>query len=294
MGLLIGQKNWTMARDNEGHRTYRTTWLIYANSLDGPHSILNTAGLPSIGAPWIFGNDNDPWAFCVPETDIRMSLEGEPNEFWELDQTFTTRPLKRCQDASIDNPLNEPYSISGSFVNERREAKFDRNGDLMKTSSHELIRGDVIERDYGNSNIIFSWNQLVLPLELATEYRNSLNDADLWGLEARKIKMSRFHFTRKLYGTCSFYYTTTYEFDIDFEGFDRSTYDQGTRVLAAGGDKDDPNDFVQAKDLLGENYNEVLLDGEGNALAKDADPVEITLELYDEKNLLMLGIPPTL
>ena len=132
-----------------------------------------------------------------------------------------------------------------------------------------------------------------LPLETFTDMINTVNDATLWGLPKRTVKLSNVSWSRVLYGTCAFYFTVTYDFDIDFETFDRTIIDEGTRVLTKGGDKDNKNDFEVYKDVNGENTR-VFLDGAGSALGDGADPVEIEIEYYKESNFLTLGIPSTL
>jgi len=121
---------------------------------------------------------------------------------------------------------------------------------------------------------------------------DTLNDRPLWGLEARKIKLSNVSWERLLYGTCTFYYKVTYEFDIrmDDDGFDRKLIDEGTKELKPGGDPNDPRDFQVYKDGNGENTR-VLLDGAGKALTAEADPFEIDLKYYKESNFGLLGLP---
>lgn len=290
----VGRKNWSCSRDREGHRTYKLRLQVRTSSLsDGPATVLETPGLPLIGSIWNFGNDFDAYAYCTPEATVTPVVKNEANRWWFVDHTFSTNLGQRCQDNRIEDPLNEPEKLSGSFVKYKEEASRDRFGNAIKSSSHEMFRGPQVEFDNNRPTVVIEKNFSVLGLDTFAEMVDTVNDATLWGLAKRKIKLSNVSWTRKLFGTCNFYFTRRYEFDINFDTFDREVIDEGTKVLQDGGNKDDPRDFIRYKDQFGEN-NRVLLDGMGNALANGAAPINITVEKYDESNFLLLGIPTVL
>ena len=175
-----------------------------------------------------------------------------------------------------------------------REATHDRFEVALKSSSHERFRGKAVEIEDSRPTVRIGFNVLTLPLATLSEYMHAVNDATLWGLGPRKVKVARISWERKLYGVCTFYYTITYEFEIKFDTWDRLLIDEGTRKLAPGGDPTDPEDFVVAKDKTDENKGTILLDGSGAPLAA-GDPLVIdTRELYVPRNLLLLGIPTSL
>lgn len=286
---------WAAERDKDSHRDYEITWLVEASSPDdGPQTVSNATAMPLVGSQWTFGNDNDLWAYCLPTMKIRrFAVENEPDVWWLVDQIFSTRPLARCQDEVIENPLDEPPQLSGSFVKYTKEAIKDRNGNPFKNSSHERLKGKILERDYNRPTVKIAMNMLTQQLATYSPMIDTVNDAPLWGLSERMIKLSNAQWTRKLYGTCTFYYTVEYEFDIDFDTFDRKTWDEGSKILVPGGDPTNPAHFQVFKDIYGENTR-IFLDGAGNPLAAGDPPVELTLEFYDEANFLLLGIPGSL
>lgn len=294
---VVGRLNWELEQDKDGHRTYSIEWLVRVTDFedDGPATVLGASGLPAVGATWAYGNDSDAWAFCWPTARVRPVLRAEKGKYWIVEQTFTTKPLNRCQTSSIENPLNEPADISGNFVKFVREATRDRNGDLLTSSSHEQYRGAIVERDDNRPGIRASVNLVSLPLATACPLIDTLNDATLWGLPINAIKFSNMPWQRKLYGTCTYYYTVTYEFEVDYNTlFKRYIMDEGTKVLKPGGDANNPKDFARNKDLLG-GHGKILLDGSGEALDDAANPYIWEKELYDESNFLLLpGLPTSL
>ena len=291
---VIGQLDWTAQRDKEGQRSYTVKWLVKSTSVyDGPAHAMTASGLPAIGSYWNPGNDYDTWAFCTPQVTVQPLYKRERSYYWTVQNHFSTKPRERCQDGTVENPLDEPMGISGTFANFTREVTKDKDDNDILTSSHEIIRGPAVEFDDNRAAVSISKNVLTLPLTTYTEMINTVNDSTLWGLSARKIKLSNVSWERVLYGTCSFYYTINYDFDIDFEGFDRTIIDEGTKVLKVGGNKNNPNDFEVYKDVNGENTR-VFLDGNGSALGEGLDPVEIEIKYYKESNFLTLGIPTSL
>ena len=302
---IVGKLDWSGSRDEEGHREYKVVHLVQSSLTDGPLTVMNTSGLPAIGSFWNYSglsSDVDPWAFCRPNMQITPRVSEEPNRFWEVEQTFSTKPLKRCQDTSIDNPLDEPDRISGGFTKYTEEAAKDRFGLPILSSSHEQIRGSGVEKDNNRPTVTIEKNLSVLPLGVFAAMLDTVNSSSLWGLPARCIKLSSVSWSRQLYGTCYFYYTVSYEFDIRYDtiagiagGFDRVLIDEGTMVLSKGGDKDNPQDFEKYKDRNGENAR-AILNGDGEAWDGTGTdgPGNITVYLYNESNFLLLGIPTSL
>lgn len=290
----LGPLSWSLDANEEGHRDYKLRWLCLATSADdGPFTVLQASGLPTIGSAWSIGNDSDPWAFCWPNWKVTQIIDGEQNLHWVVEQPFSTRPLRRCQTTTIGDPLSEPAKISGSFLNYTEEATTDYLGNPLVSSSWEQLRGPLVERDACRATVNIGLNVLTLPLAGYTAMMNTLNDATLWGLAARCVKLSGVTFERNLYGTCSYYYTINYAFDIDFNTHDRELLDEGTRVLVGSGTLSNPLHFVAYKDLTGEN-SRVILDGAGNAWNGVGSPGTFLNQKYAESNLLLLGIPASL
>jgi hypothetical protein len=294
-GVIVGRHSWSLGRDKDGHRSYIMQTKVRTNDpADGPSVVFNTPGLPAIGSTWAEGNDVDAYAYCWPTLKVtQFGSKGEPDQTWLVENKFSTEPLTRCQTTSIDDPLAEPATISGSFLKYRVEATHDRSGTALLNSSGEQFRGSIVERDKSSPTIRIGQNLATLPLATYAPMIDTLNDATLWGLPARSIKLSNASFERRLFGVCTFYYNVVYEFDVDYSTFDRDILDHGTKLLKAGGTPDDPRDYNVAKDSNGEN-TEILLDGSGGALTSFASPFVFNVEFYDDSNFLLLGIPTSL
>lgn len=298
----IGRTKWTLNEDDEGWRDYDLQYLVMTSDVDdGPAVVFFASGLPTIGTPWLFGNDDDPWAHRTPYARVSPIVTKEPNKWWTIDLKFSNRPRWRCQDEQIDDPLAEPQRLSGSFVKYVKKVQKDRNGNLILSSSHELITG--LEMDANRPNVIVEQNVSSLGAPTFASMVDTLNDATLWGLAARKIKLSNVSWEKRLYGVCSYYYTRRLEFDIRFEGFDHTDVaDAGYKKFDletwpdTPANRADPTKYVIAKDRAGENSPvKILLDGNGDPLTDPTSPVFLpTIELYPQSNFSLLGIPTSL
>jgi hypothetical protein len=311
-------------RDEEGFREYKVVWLVKAAYLDGPYVVLQTPGLPSVGSYYSIGNDSDPWAWCRAGTKIKshQAKAGEDTRYWTVEQTFSNKPpgskdkdKERCQDVQIEDPLLEPPKVSGNFVNRSEEAvtasvvKVKKgDGTITRTdtnlpirnSAGELLRGPQVEFEKGYPTVSIEQNVSNLQLALCSSLINGVNDAPLWGLSTRMIKLSQFSWSRHYQGICSVYYTRKFEFEVNDKTFDRDALDEGTKCRQGHWDAagayvvDNANKFVRALDAH-DNPIRVVLNGDGRPLDVDiTDPGKVHIEKYPEVNFLSLGIPTTL
>lgn len=288
-----GLVDWSLDVDEEGYRNYTAVHRVITNDPeDGPYTIMATPGLPSAGSTWTIGNDDDPWSFCTRGGKVSLEKIEDSHRQWLVGQTFTNRPKSRCQTTTIDNPLLEPARISGSFVKFTKEATVDRFGDPILNSAFERIRGKVVERDHNRPTVRIGLNLATINLNTICAFNDCVNDATLWNLAAHCVKLSNISWQRLMYGTCTYYFTVEYEFEIDFKTWKRELVDEGTKELKVGGTATNPAHFRAAVD---ERYlpTTKLLNGAGQPLGAGEDPYIFTKELYEPKNLLLLGIPTT-
>lgn len=254
--LLPGQRTWSMEKDDEGHRTYTIAYRVeVGSSLDGPSVALTASGLPTIGNYWVLDNENDPWAFCTPGVKISPVVDGEPNTFFDLEYTFTTRPIRQdptnFSDSGLDgsgipggggtpsspsgsgveNPLQIPDRVSGSFNRYTEEITKDWLGLPVLNSAHEQLRGPTVEFDKNRMSVRIEQNRSNLQLPLLLSMIDTVNDRVMWGFGIHQIKLSSAPWERKYFGPGVKYYTRTLEFEIRSEGFDREVLDEGTKAL---------------------------------------------------------------
>jgi hypothetical protein len=235
-----------------------------------------------------------------------MVKQKETNRWWTIDQTFSTKGNnKKCQEEKIEDPLLEPMKVSGSFVKTQEEATYDRNGLPIKSSSHEQIRGETVKFDKMNPTVRIEQNVPALQLGLLAQMSNAVNDAVIWSVAVRCVKVAGISWERLFHGGCYIYYKRTFDFEISETTFDRDVLDEGTKALSgrwvndtwtlvningSPPNPDNPAHFNRYKDRNGENAK-VILDGLGKPINDDTEPGNVHVEKYEERNLLLLGIP---
>lgn len=274
-----GLTTWNMAEDDEGHREYHIEFKVRADDTDGPYNVRNTAGLPLPGSFWQFRGDIDPVAFCKRRSLINpIQKDSEATTLWKAGFTFSTRPDKRCQDNRFEDPLTEPMRVSGSWTRYKEEATKNRFGNPLKFSSHERMKGPQIEFETGLPTVRVEQNVLNLELDLLAALIHTVNDAPLWGLPIRCVRLASVSWSKEFYGSCYPYYKRSLEFEVNPDTFDRDIADEGRkvlygrwerpgvwRILCIDGDWPDhknPAHFVDFKSYEG-NPSVALLNGKG-------------------------------
>jgi len=236
--LVPGQTSWSpLSVDAYGHRTYKIKFLVQSDDpKDGPATAFQTPGLPQPGSLWVFDNDEDVWAWCREECEVREVTSQEPNVHFTVEKTFSTKPpefnQQRCNDTKIEDPILEPYKISGDFTRFTEEATHDRFGLPITNSAWEAIRGQQTEFDSSRGTIQIEQNVLDLQLPLLNAMRDTLNDSVLWGFPARCIKLSVQPWERKFYGQCYVYYTRKLTFETNVK---QSVDDSGNPLFNPDG-----------------------------------------------------------
>lgn len=319
---LLGPYTWSMDMDDEGQRTYTLKQKVAASDEeDGPTTVYFTAGLPQIGAVWDYGNDYDAWAYCIPKRSIQPKYQddGEPVQVWDVVSYFTTIPQTRCQDNQIDDPLLEPDRISGGFTKYTQEEAFDKDGNPIVSTGFEFLKGPMVEFDRNRPTIRIEQNVVDLELNVFAQMIDRVNISPLWGLPARSIKLSNVSWERLLFGTCGYYYTRTFDFDINYETFDRTVLDEGRKIINGkwetevdgfgrtiikkpynwiiddDADPYNPKDYIEFKDPSGELstliYDSVAI---GSIWTGEYAASTKNVQRYKEANFLALGVPATM
>jgi hypothetical protein len=309
-----GRLDWGGGRDMELHRTYWVKFLLETDDdLDGPQTLTFGPSLPVIGASWTYGNENDAYALCYPLIDCETVVKNEKNFWWVLKYTFSTKPWIACATATfgtITTPLTQPDTITGSFVNYQERTCRRRRGDTgTGTGEGPVIVSSSLEpiwvtKDKNRPTVSIQQTRLNLELGTFSSMLNTLNDATLWGMPPRCVKLRNVPWRRLVWGLCTFYYQRTLEFDISYDSFDLvDLRDQGHRVLdkkklAANPylDRTNPDNFERCCDEKGNVNKVVLLNGRGEMCSDPTSHFHYIdkVELYEESNFLTLGVPATL
>lgn len=321
-----GARSWSLKRDVDGHRNYRITHRVHVDrEIHGPLAALElTPGLPEPGSTWDEGDLEDEWAFFTQEADVEQAGRGPDNQFFDVTQYATTKPTIDCSQDGRTDPLLFPDRVRIESINYVTEVTVDINGDPYANSAWELFRGPQAEYDAHRLRVVIEQNVADLEITLLQSLMHNLNDATMWGFDPRMIKFSGFDAEPKYHSNCEKYWLRRLTFDIASD-FDRCILDEGTKVLDGKWDKDpssstfgqyiprranpfnpftsdadpnNPNDFIHYVDYNG-NPTRVILNGRGvpwdatgvSSGTADDNAGSICLQVYDQGNLFLLGVP---
>jgi hypothetical protein len=300
--VLDGPVHWDLTRAQDGHRDYKIIWQLHTdNPDDGPNLAMNCPGMPAIGSTWRFGNDNDPWAYCWPNLAVAPVQQKEKCAIWTAEQLFTTRPFSRCAQNQIESPFLEPMRLGGTFTKLTKLGTHDRFGRRIQKPSFEPFTGNSVEFDDNRPTIEVGFNAMFLPLAVLAPLIDVVNDAPLWGLPARTIKVANARWSRAVYGTCSYYFPVDFSLEVNYNTWDRKLQNDCQKRLktmerdGVTGDPDNPDDYVVNTDEKG-NPCPCILNNDGTLWdgADPDNPPTTTVEYYDQNNLLTLGLPADL
>ena len=293
--------------ETDGYRDYWIKFFVESFAGDGPQTVTFASGLPFVGQPWNYGNDFDSGAYCTPFIGITQhgpaEEDGEP--FWILEYKFTSRPRANCQDYQYDNPVLRPPKVSGSFIERSIKVRKDKDGEDILTTSHELVE---VQETKAYPVVQIEQYGLDLGLSTFSTMVNGVNDAPLWGLAARTVKLSNVSWQKLQWGSCFDYYTRFLDFEINFSTWDHSYIpNKGQKMIRGawvytpppvdtwlysideGADADNPTDYIDAYDPRGSSV-ENWLDPDTGAPTDTPNYLD-EKKLRTEHNFLTLGIP---
>jgi hypothetical protein len=248
---LTGQREWKGRREDDGNYTFQVTHRVLCNPGEGPYAVLMAEGLPQPGDLWKFNIDPVTgaageqmiWAYCGMGADAeQQTADGSPGKgnasYWDVSQTFSTKPPGRTQPAG--DPLLEPQKVTGSFSRTSKEALNDRFGIPITNSAWERFHGQQVEFDSGHTVVNVEQNVAELNLPALVAAYQTVNGLPLWGMPKRTIKLSGISWDPHDYTRAdpltgapipSRYYTRKFEFEANWEGWDRDLLDEANKVL---------------------------------------------------------------
>lgn len=320
-----GHTRWSGERDNDGHYTYRIVHRVRVDdspgSAEGPATALRTPGLPLPGSLWTIDGEVDLNAVCQWDAKATPVID-ERMPYWDVEQIFTTRPSSNCRIRSgtgtgtgntATDPLAEPPKVSGNFIKYTEEKTHSYLGDPFQTSSHEQIRGPLVEFDSSRLTFRITINEASLDLQTKIALIDTVNTTPFYDFAYRTVKLSNITWQQLYYADCQCYFETTYEFEVNPEGFDREALDEGTKALKGQWNKttgvwelvningsppsaSNPSHFVRITDFYG-NPMRAILNGAGVPATNisgtgTADQGRINIEYYDESEFNSIaGLP---
>jgi hypothetical protein len=252
------------------HRQYDVVAQVTCSSeSDGPQTVLN--GVRSslqYGSTFAYGNDSDPYATL---RSIRNARRTDKRKIWQVDLQYSTKGSQRDPADQPGDPLSWAWKVRGSFGSGQKWLTKDRTGRALVNSANEPFE-DVPPIDNPLLILALEKNTATIDLDQWAEARGKVNDATLWGLSGRRVRLMQWAWDVAWTGNGQAYIVNKFEVSIDFDGYYYEPLDMGFREI--DGIDLDGNATYSPMLLKGELPSKPLfLNGQGGRLAEGANPI---------------------
>lgn len=292
--------------NSEGNHEYVNVYHVYTDDIDDAADTARgssavSAGLPDYKASWSWGNDSNAFALAQSRmAELVETDEAQPYyKKWRVTINYTTAGDPRDSSGGggsgsgsregIQDPTDEQWRISGSYVQTTERTSVDRHGERITNSAEEEVLADVPS---GYDTLILSGNTSTIDLVVRAAAIGKCSEKPMWGLEKRQVFLSQWAYEVK-YKASTAYVAHRLEWwiappkDPDTEeGLWNFVYlDQGTREKVS--DLEDPK--LRYKPILVRDVPASLpLDLNGRILNLDTFPEGklIAKEVIDEYDFL--------
>lgn len=284
-----------------GHRTYTSNFRVYTNDVnDGASTVMIYSGLPKLGDPYLWQNSWDYGARLNSLPVVRLEREDfHARKIWLVTCTYTTRG-RQFEEQVPDNPLNLPWKISGDADEWVEEAAEDVNGNPIRNSSFQQIRGKQVERFRTRRKWVLQKNFAAVNQNFIDHFEGSINRSTvrLLGIvyPPKTLYMRRIVFNREWYAYSTPYWPHTFQIDVNPKTFNLKLVDKGTmQVIPLAGNIWDPADMTAITDPVTGDQIERYLNGLAGPLPAGVDPVLLNdptgFQIYEDEEWNIIGFP---
>lgn len=269
--------SWTGQEDEKGKMAFSTEYLVEVDSdMDGPAIVLAGEGVPKRGQVYHVNYDHVTTAYCRSRSARRRA---------GLLKTWEVTASWREGEAESENPLERRVRKSLRSNNFTRVLDQDQDGSPIVNSAGQPF-DPLPEIEDDRTVIVFSRNVASFAVDLADQYKGSVNSDTWYGKPAGHWKIIGWTSDEQFEGGQS-YFAETIEAEYNRDGWDLVVLDKGRY------ERNEEGDLVPIEDGNGQAVNDdVLLDGEGHQLDPDGEVagVFLTFSRYPRLPFGSLGL----
>jgi len=209
------------------HRQYDVVVQVTCTSeSDGPQTVLNgVRNTMPYGSSFVYGNHSDPYATLRA---IRNARRTEKRVVWHVDVQYSTKGSQRDPNDQPGDPLSWAWKVRGAFGSGQKWLTKDRNGRALVNSADEPFE-DTPPIDDPLLILSLEKNTPTIDLDQWAEARGKVNDATLWGLQARRVRLMQWTWDIAYAGSGQPYVQNKFEVSINFDGYYYQPLDMGFR-----------------------------------------------------------------
>lgn len=268
-------------------RTYKREFIVQTdNPLVGCKAValaFSRATGIGIGTPYFIGawdpianigdfyHEADPGSFCRSLIPKVFSADGAN---WKVSIEYGP------WDPRIEeNPLDKKLELEWDWVQFEKIADVDRDGKAVVNSAGDYFDPPIVMDD-SRPILRIVRNEPDFSMAYASDYRDSINDGPWYGYPAYTVKCTsitaKLEYSMNIPGDNKWYWTLTYVFHLNPDGWDKEVLDQGLR--SSGGEPIIKGGVPAT--------SPVLLDGAGEPAASGADASYLKFGIYKTRDFV--------
>ena len=277
-----------------GEREFTVRYMVDTDTAtDGPKSVYESGQIPRIGDEYLFATDHDTGAVAV---GVEVDEHPDRATTWNVSVDFSTIRQSVQDLRNRSDPLEEEPTISirtstidkptlGSVRRVNADGSLNKATWTIMNSAGEPFPNPYMRKQAGQV-ITITRNELRLNLLQMRDYQDVLNDAPFATYPIRSLKLSITQADEQISRGVRFW-RKTYELEYDPIGFTLEIRDEGTyKKIGAV--------ITKFDDGVGNTPVTKLLNGSGDELAFDADPVFLYFVFYPDASFSGLNLPEDL
>lgn len=207
--------------DGKVSRNYSLTFLVEMSNLkDGGKAAYEAPGI-NFGDHYLTETEEDLSSFC-------RSINA--NEIAPLCWHVTVEYGRYDPALNAENPLNQVPEVSTDFAQFEEICEFDLDGNPIVNSAGDKF-ADPVVRDQSRPLFRISRNEASYDPMLAWMYKDTVNKDVFFGSDPGTVKCSHISARRQYDPTVGIYWTVSYEFHVDPNGWIKRIGDLGINYL---------------------------------------------------------------
>jgi len=240
---------------------------------DGPNDIILNASCPQYGDAYTFGNDFNLFAWCR-SVNVKLETAKESRLSWIVTANYSSKGAPQDPaDKAIQNPADWSWRVSGSFSMQQRAPDKDIDDRaLVNAAGEPFLPPPEIEDP--QIVLVLEKNTPTIDLSLYADAGGKVNDAAIWGLNARCAKIMQWTFNFAWTAPGQAYVQNRWEVAVKLDGFYFQPLNIGHR---AKGDIDPDVGAAKMREATDEFWQPLsrprLLDQFGDFLADGVNPL---------------------
>jgi len=221
------EKTTILSVDEKFNRTYTNVYQVIATQDESPYDVGSAGNLPFYNTSYKWGTFTDFWAFSRKYTvgsPVSCKYRGIACFRYFVTVIFSTDFNSNQAQEDLDNPLDIPAKITGSFTSVSKNVSRDKDGRPLVNTAFSELPSQPVSDQYDTLSI--EVNTATINLSYRARMRKKVNQFPMWGLAKRQLKLDTWRWQIGYAGDLE-YVKNTLDFVISYEEHKPDVFNDG-------------------------------------------------------------------